>query len=149
MASQKDNLAELAKLGVTQEASKVEGILPLKGEESAAEVADILKATKKALKDAAGSNQSGASEDAEVLYVWVKGRTYINDTQRVDAGFYKLPSLPERLAKSPVSVVETFTGVIPPRKMTEIAKFMGVTHPEDFNDDELLAKLTIADWKPF
>lgn len=153
MASQKDNLAELTKLGVTQEASAVEGILPLKGDESATQVADILKATKKAIKDAKGAdNQDDADEsdaDGKVL-VWVKGRTYINDTQRIDGGFYKIAlPLPDRLAKSPTSVVEVFADEVPPRKLTEIAKWSGIAHPEDYKDNELLAKIIVTDWKPF
>lgn len=149
MATKKDNLGALAKLGISTSESKVEGILPLTGEENADQIADILKAAKAATKDSGSSSNQSSADESGMLFVWVKGRTYISDTQRVDAGFYKIPLLPERLAKSPVSVVETFTGVIPPRKLTEIAKFMGVTHPEDFSDDELLAKITLTDWKPF
>lgn len=151
MASQKDNLAELAKLGVTQEASKVEGILPLKGDESAAQVAEILKATKKALKDSGSSNQGGESASTEgTVLVWVKGRTYINDTQRIDGGLYRLSlPLPERLVKSSADVVQVFADAIPPRKLVEIVKWAGVTHPEDFTDEQILEKIVVTELKPF
>ncbi len=155
MATQKDNLAALADLGITVEASAVEGILPLRGDETAKEVADVLKAAKAVSADAGAgaSNQDSVATPApsgdEVL-VWVKGRTYINDKERIDGGFYKLSlPLPDRLAKSSSEVVEVFANDIPPRKLTEIAKKMGVTHPEDFNDKELLAKITVSDFKPF
>lgn len=152
MATQKDNLAALAELGITTEASAVEGILPLKGDESAKTVADILKAAKAAVEAAGSSNQNSATAPSAegTVFVWVKGRTYINDVQRIDGGFYKMTlPLPDRLAKSPASVVEVFANDIPPRKMTEIAKWSGVTHPEDYKDDQLLAKVTVSDWKPF
>lgn len=149
MASQKDNLKALAALGITVGGSTVEGILPLKGDESASQVAAILKAAKAAIKPAQGSSQSAASTEGTVL-VWVKGKTYINDTERVNPGFYRLPvPLPVRLSKSPTSVVEVFEDAIPPRKMTEIAKWSGVAHPEDYQDDELLAKIGLTVWKPF
>lgn len=147
MASQKDNLKALAEMGITIEGSKVDGILPLKGDESAKEVAGILKAAKAKLKETAGSsNQDSATGK---LLVWVKGRTYINETQRIDAGLYRLDVVPERLAKSPTDVVEVFANDIPPRKLTEIAKWSGVSHPEDYEDDELLTKITIKELKPF
>lgn len=147
MATQKDNLAELAKLGITNEASAVEGILPLKGDESATEVASILKNAKAILKKS--GNEGDEAENAEGVLVWIKGRSYVSDTERVDAGLYRLPAVPERLAKSPTSVVEVFADAIPPRKMTEIAKFMGVTHPEDFDDKDLLAKIVNPHFKTF
>lgn len=144
-----ETIKALNKLGITEAESKVEGILPLTGEETAKELSDIL-AKANEVTGSSSSNQNSEQADSDgLLFVWVKGRTYINDKERVDAGFYKIPALPERLVKSPATVVEVFTGVIPPRKLTEIAKFCGVTHPEDFNDDELLAKITVTDWKPF
>lgn len=155
MASQKDNLKALADLGITTDASAVEGILPLKGDESAKDVAEILKNAKailKAAKEAAGQGgNEGGEDDAEKVYVWVKGRAYVNAEDRVDGGLYLLAAneIPERLAKSPTIVVEVFADGIPPRKMTEIAKWAGVTHTEDFSDEELLAKLTTPHFKTF
>lgn len=148
MASQKDNLKALAEMGITTEGSKVEGILPLKGDESAKEVADILKAAKAKVKESASSSNQNSAPSKKLL-VWVKGRTYINESQRINAGFYNLDVLPDRLAKSPTDVVEVFADGIPPRKLTEIAKWSGVSHPEDYEDDELLAKITISELKPF
>lgn len=154
MASQKDNLAALAKLGVTQAESKVEGILPLKGDESAKDVADILKAVKAKVAHVENtSNKDEPEADAaqgDTVLVWVKGRTYINDKERVDGGFYRVAlPLPERLAKSPTTVVEVFADDIPPRKLTEIAKWLGIAHPEDYKDEDILAKMVSGPLKPF
>lgn len=158
MATQDENLKELAELGVTKEDSKVEGILPLKGDETAAQVAEVLKAAKAAVKKAKEEAEKAAKAAEEAaaavpkdVLVWVKGRTYINDTQRIDGGLYRLIlPLPSRLVKSPLAVVEIFEGDIPPRKLTEIAKWSGITHPEDYKEDAvLLAKITVAEFKPF
>lgn len=153
MANQKDNLEALAKLGITASESKVEGILPLRGDESAKEVADILKAAKAATKESgSSSNQSDEQADTEgTVLVWVKGRTYINEKERIDGGFYRLAlPLPDRLTKSSSDVVEVFANGIPPRKLAEVAKFCGVSHPEDYKtDDELLAKIVTSELKPF
>ena len=149
----KENIAALAKLGVTTDKSDVDGILPLKGDEKAPKLADILATAQKAVAEKGGnssSHQNSAENTGELVYVWLKGRSYINDKERVDAGFYKLAlPLPDRLAKSPASVVEVFANGISPRKLTEIAKWSGVVHPEDYDDDELLSKIAVADWKPF
>jgi hypothetical protein len=154
MSKSTELLTALKGLGITNESSTVEGVLPLKGDETEAELKAILKAVKAAVKASSDTNQGNESDEEEVAkvttsLVWVKGRTYINATQRIDAGLYRLESIPERLAKSTRDVVEVFADVIPPRKLTEIAKWSGISHTEDYDDKQLLEKIVVADLKPF
>lgn len=150
MATIKELKKELNGLGVNEKESKLEGILPLKGDEKVADLEAILTAAKVVVGDApkGSSNQNNDSASSTIL-VWVKGRTYINDTQRIDGGLYRLVNVPERLAKSSSDVVEVFADSIPPRKLTEIAKWSGVSHPEDFEDAQLLEKIVVSELKPF
>ncbi len=163
MASIKTNLEILAKLGVTKEGSTVEGILPLKGDEKAADIEKIVKAAQEAVAkaeaakggDQGGANSSSNQNNADVaaastVLVWVKGRTYISDTQRIDGALYRLTlPLPARLLKSSRDVVEVFTDAISPRKLSEIAKWSGLAHPEDYTDEQILDKIVVAELKPF
>ena len=150
MATKDEMVKALKGLGVTESESKIEGILPLKGDEKATDLADILKRAKAATGSDSSSNQNSAQDTEGTVLVWVKGRSYINDKERINAGLYRIAlPVPARLAKSPADVVEVFADAISSRKLTEIAKWSGISHPEDYKDDELLAKITISELKPF
>ena len=96
------------------------------------------------------SKQGGSSsEKSQTSLVWLKSRAYVDSKIRVDSGLYQLEEIPERLVKLPSSICEVFAdGVIPPRKLYEIAKWAGISHPEDKDDDELL-RVLISEYRPF
>lgn len=76
------------------------------------------------------------------VVVWLKNTSYINDTQRLDAGVYPMDEVPHRLKISGKRDVEIFeNGIIPSKKLNQIGEFCGLKHPEDMEDEEILAKI--------
>lgn len=114
--------------------------LVVNGNESVKELEALIKA-------GAGNKNTNAQPSENAVYVWVKDRAYISDTQRVESGLYLIDEIPERFSKMG-STVEVLGAEISPRKLGEIAKWAGVKDARDVSDEELLAKL-LADFKPF
>lgn len=105
------------------------------GNESAKELEALIKGA------GAGSQNNSATPSKDAVYVWVKDRAYISDTQRVESGLYLLDEVPARFSKMGNSV-EVLGAEVSPRKLGEIAKWAGVKDARDVSDEELLAKLT-------
>ncbi len=94
------------------------------------------------------SNVGKTSGEGSIL-VWLKIRAYVSNTQRVNAGVYQLNRVPERLAKLSSNMCEVFAdGNVPPRKLTEIAKWAGIKYPEEKTDEDILS-IVISAYKPF
>ena len=86
--------------------------------------------------------ETKAPEKSGKSIVWLKIKAYISDKERLDAGVYKMSSVPERLQKLSSNYCEIFNGGINSRKLAEMAKWAGITHQEDFaNDSELLDRI--------
>lgn len=114
--------------------------LVVNGNESVKELEALIKA-------GAEPKNNSAKPSKNAVYVWVKDRAYISDTQRVESGLYHLDEVPERFSKMGATV-EVLGAEISPRKLGEIAKWAGVKETRDITDEELLEKLT-SDFKPF
>lgn len=132
MANKTDLAKEAKKLGIT-----------LTGKETAKELEALI--TEK--KGGAGSNTGAQSSKKGAVYVWVKDRSYINESQRVEAGLYLLSDIPERFSKMG-SAVEVLGSEVSPRKLGEIAKWAGAKDDREATDEELLEKL-VSVFKPF
>ena len=113
--------------------------LVVNGNESVKELEALIKG--------AGSQNNSATPSKNAVYVWVKDRAYINDTQRVESGLYLLDEVPERFSKMR-GTVEVLGQEIAPRKLGDIAKWAGAKNDRDISDEELLAKLLSA-FTPF
>lgn len=93
-------------------------------------------------------NGGGESSDGKAV-VWLKQQAYVSDTERLNAGVYAMDEVPARFAKLSKREVEIFAdGVVPSRKLVEIAKWAGFKHTEEMEDDEILSKV-IASPVPF
>lgn len=93
-------------------------------------------------KEGEGSaEKTNSNKKSENYFVWLKYKAYINETERMEAGVYYMIKVPARFSKLPSDVVEVFKGEVPVRKLAKMAEWVGVTHPEDFSDEELLEKV--------
>lgn len=117
----------------------------LTGEEDEAQLNELYSQAKDAPKGS--SSDENEASDENVVFVWLKGRAYIDDKQRVNAGFYKLSELPVRLSKLPTTVVEVFENVVPSKKLAKIALWCKVS-TDDRSDEEVLS-IVLSEWKPF
>jgi len=163
MANENDKkalISQLAELGITQ-TSGTDKITPLTGEETVKELKAIFKlATEhaEAAKKTGGDNKGKegkadkpAAQDKETkggFIVWLKCRAYVNAKQRVNPGVYRYAEVPERLRALTSDLCEIITGAPSARKLTQIAKWSGITHPEDLTDEVILSKI-VTEPKPF
>ena len=128
-----DIKTELQKLGYS-----------LTGDETPLQLSALLKKAKK-------GNTNGSSKDEKhkgKVLVWLKGRAYVSDTKRLDAGVYQMNEVPDRLAEQPSSVVVVFANGVPARDLYAIARWAGIAHPEEKTDEEIL-NIVIKEAKPF
>jgi len=119
-----------------------------KEEKAAAKAAKELE-SKKGAKGQVPSVEGKTEVKANKVLVWLKNKAYVNDTERVNAGVYLLDECPARLAKLPVSVCEVLSTEVNSRKIVEIAKWSGLSHPEDYSDEEILSKVISPKFAPF
>lgn len=83
------------------------------------------------------------------VVVWLKNTSYVNETQRLDAGVYAFDEVPHRLKISGKRDVEIFEdGIVPSKKLNQIGEFCGLKNPQDMEDEEILAKI-ISEPKPY
>lgn len=115
---------ELTALGVAFEATATE-----------AELKELLKEAKKSAKK-------------NVVVFWLKSRAYVNDTQRVEAGLYKLTEMPERFKKLGADAIEIFEKDINSRQLARIAQWSGID-PIGADDEELFEKMVVTELVPF
>lgn len=120
---------------------KVSGV-SLTGKENYKELQALLK------ENAGADVKSSNSIEKGNLIVWLKSRTYIENNLRLDAGIYSMSEIPARISKLPSNLLEVFDSAVPARKLAAMAKWAGITHPEDYSDEELLEKV-VSEPKPF
>lgn len=93
--------------------------------------------------------ESGVENKKAVSYiVWLKNRSYIDETKRVEAGLYLVNEVPARIAKLPADVVEVFENEVTSRKLATIARWAGL-NPDGIEDEEILSKLLSTEFLPF
>ncbi|MDF1498526.1 MAG: hypothetical protein P1P85_04210 [Patescibacteria group bacterium] len=85
------------------------------------------------------NNKPKSNDKKKVKYfLWLKIRAYVNDTDRIEKGFYALDSIYHRLAEAKSDVCEIFEGEVPSRTLTKIALSSGVDPDKYESDEELL-----------
>lgn len=92
------------------------------------------------------STANTPKEKVVLQYVHLKGKAYITDKLRLDAGFYHM-EVPERLARHSKDIVEIYDE---PSLMVlvDIARMYGVTVGENPKASELIEKL-VTEAVPF
>lgn len=83
-----------------------------------------------ALKEDDKAKKQASSPEGGFFY-WIKDRSYISDTEILDAGLYHTNEKIARLHGQPAAYVEAFEGEVPDKVVYEIAKAMKV-HTENF-----------------
>lgn len=111
---------------------------------ASAEEIEIFKAQS---NKASGANAPQATEKKNVFFIWLKNTAYINDKDRIGAGFYKVSKVPERLLKLRKSVVEIFEEEVPSRVVAEIARWAGI-NPDGVKDDNEILEKVITPFTP-
>lgn len=112
---------------------------------------DKVEVLEELLNDAKGQTPNAVGKTqikADKVLVWLKGRAYINDKERVDAGLYLLDECPERLAKLPNTVCEVLSTEVNSRKIAQIARWAGM-NPDGMDDEEILSKVISPTFAPF
>ncbi len=139
MATKQENMVELKKLNVefdpTANAKDIENLLKEKQKET-------------------GGNSSSESEGNETpdnaKYVWLKVRSYVSENERLNAGFYVMGKVPERLTKVSAVTCEIFeAGKVPHRKLFDIAEWSGINVKNFVGTDEELTSKLVTEPKPF
>lgn len=85
------------------------------------------------------------------VYLWLKTRAYISDSERIDPGFYCMAQgeMFSRLENAEVTVCEIFEDKIPSRKLAEIARHCGVNSDNYEKDSDLLKVLLTVGIRKF
>lgn len=117
MATQKTKLEKLVDeataLGLAVEVEDNEATLTEKIKVKKQEIADAKKAEAEEAKN-------------KKIFYWVKVKSFINESETVEAGLYQTKEANGRLDKSRKDYVETFVGKIPDAKLYKIAELYKV-----------------------
>jgi len=124
----KDLIKDAKKLGIE-----------VTGDESAKDLAEVIKIKKAELEDAKKVENKKIEDDKKladakkkgVIYYDVKVKAYKNGEDIVEIGLYRTKKEVKRFGRMPKDVVERFDGKIPAPKLHEIAKRFRVSLYEE------------------
>ena len=115
--------------------------ITLTGDEKEADLKKLIADKKAEAKANANANAGDDEEEKktnkkDVIYYWVKIKSFISDTKTIEAGLYKTSAPVERLENSKKEYVESFIGKIPSAKLFKIAELYRVSIFEKNGEDE-------------
>lgn len=109
-----------------------------------ATLTEAIKAKKQEIADAKKAEADEAKN--KKIYYFVKVKSFINESETIEAGLYEAKTEVPRLSTSKKEYVETFNGKVPDAKLYDIAKLYKVAIFEKNGEEarkssEILAEL--------
>ena len=93
-------------------------------EDNEATLTEKIKTKKQEIADAKKAEADEAK--SKKIFYWVKVKSFINDTDTIEAGLYQTKTPNERLERSKKDYVEVFAGKVPDAKLFKIAELYRV-----------------------
>lgn len=113
--------------------------IELKGDEKEEDIKNLISEKNNEDNDSKDSDDDKKSKSKAIFY-WVKIKSFINDSETIEAGLYKTNEPNERLGRSRKEYVETFMGEIPAETLYKIAKLYRVATFENNGEKQRPAK---------